>query len=237
LGKQKLKNMKFSLSSFLKNVKNRDIDHSRRWALAAGLSGMAAAMLTLRKSHAAKLYNNADGSGSRLPIMPPGAQSSEHFRKHCTACHLCVAKCPSQCIKPSFLEYGISGMMQPLMRYKAHSFCNYDCTICSSVCPTGALKPLRTEEKRSLQIGRALFDRSHCMVIASQTDCGACAQHCPTQAVRMAAYKNNLRIPQVDTTQCVGCGGCEAVCPARPLKAIRIAGVSTQQALDIQRTA
>ena len=34
------------------------------------------------------------------PLSPPGSQSAEHLLKHCTACHLCVTKCPSRVLKP-----------------------------------------------------------------------------------------------------------------------------------------
>ena len=32
------------------------------------------------------------------------------------------------------------------------------------------------------------------------------------------------RIPVVDTERCIGCGACEAHCPARPLSAIYVEG-------------
>jgi len=46
--------------------------------------------------------------------------------------------------------------MQPHL-YFDHGFCNYDCTVCGDVCPTGALKPLTVEEKRQTQMGQVHF--------------------------------------------------------------------------------
>ena len=157
------------------------------------------------------------------PLSPPGSVSAEHLLKHCTACHLCVAKCPSKVLKPAFLEYGPAGIMQPRMDFE-HGFCNYDCTMCSSVCPNDALKNLTVEEKHGLQMGRVVFVKSNCVVYTDETRCGACSEHCPTQAVKMVPYKNNLTIPSIDPEICVGCGGCEYVCPALPLKAIYVEG-------------
>lgn len=161
------------------------------------------------------------------PISPPGAVSTEHLLKHCTACHLCIAKCPSHVLKPVFMEYGLGGMMQPKM-YFDDGFCNFDCTVCSEVCPNGAILPLTKEKKHVTQVGRVVFLVENCIVNTDETSCGACSEHCPTQAVTMVPYKNGLTIPQVNPEICVGCGGCEYVCPVRPFRAIHIEGNPVQ---------
>ena len=40
----------------------------------------------------------------------------------------------------------------------------------------------------------------------------------------MVPYKNGLTIPSVNPDICVGCGGCEYVCPVRPYRAIYVEG-------------
>ena len=72
---------------------------------------------------------------------------------------------------------------------------------------TGALLPLTKEEKHKLQMGRVVFVRENCIVNTDETSCGACSEHCPTQAVTMIPYKNGLTIPSVNPDICVGCGG------------------------------
>jgi Fe-S-cluster-containing hydrogenase component 2 len=67
-----------------------------------------------------------------------------------------------------------------------------------------------------------------CVVFAHETDCGACSEHCPTQAVHMIPYKNGLTIPEVTEDLCIGCGGCESICPVRPNRAIYVEGSATQ---------
>ena len=128
----------------------------------------------------------------------------------------------------SIKEYGFEGILQPYMSY-ANGFCNYNCKQCADVCPTGALKNnLTIEEKRLIQCGVAEFRQHLCIVITEGTSCGACSEHCPTQAVKMVPYKDGLTLPQLDKTLCIGCGGCEYICPVLPHKAIYVEGLSVQ---------
>jgi len=168
------------------------------------------------------------------PIMPPGALNIDKFAQKCTSCHLCITKCPSEVIKPAFLEYGIGGMMQPMM-YFDHQFCNYDCTVCSEVCPTGALTHLTQEEKHHTQMGVVQLYLENCIVYTDETSCGACSEHCPTQAVSMIPYKDSLTIPFIRQEICVGCGGCEFICPAKPWKAIFVEGIAEHKIIRIEK--
>ncbi len=172
----------------------------------------------------------------QTPIAPPGAQSIDHLNDNCTACHLCVAKCPTSILKPSTSAYGLKGFMQPHLDF-ARGFCNYDCTICGDVCPNNAIVPLTIEQKHKVQMGRVHFIVENCVVNVKNTNCGACSEHCPTQAVRMVPYEpkdkngkiiKGLTIPEIDPDICVGCGGCESICPARPFRAIYVEGNAVQ---------
>jgi ferredoxin len=154
------------------------------------------------------------------PVSPPGSISVQRFSNLCTACHLCVTACPTQVLTPSLFDYGIAGMLQPKMNYNA-SYCNYDCVECSHVCPTGALLPLGIAEKKEVQLGKATFVKSDCIVVTKKADCGACSEHCPTKAVHMVPYEH-LFLPEVNGDICVGCGACEHACPVKPSKAIYV---------------
>ncbi len=158
-----------------------------------------------------------------FPVSPPGSKSLQHFTDACTACSLCVSACPTRVLQPSFLEYGFAGMLQPHLDYHA-SFCNFDCVKCTEVCPTGAILPLTMEEKHLAQIGVVRLELDNCVVQTEQTACGACAEHCPTQAVRMVPYQDGLTIPEIEVDHCIGCGACEYICPTRPYRAIYIDG-------------
>lgn len=203
---------------------NSKTDKNKRQFLFTGLTTAIAVPAAYAQNKAAELTGN-DKYIRKNVICPPGAISAEHLLEHCTACHLCISRCPSKVIKPAFMEYGLGGMMQPMMNYDK-GFCNYNCTVCSDVCPSHALKSLTMEEKHMTQIGRVTFHEDICVVHTEGTNCGACAEHCPTQAVTMIPYEGHegLTIPFITPDICVGCGGCEYICPVRPYRAIYVEG-------------
>lgn len=204
-------------------------DASKRRFLVAGLTTAAVAPEVM--AQAQNVVAAASGMKSEkrtIPITPPGSISQEHFQAHCTSCHLCVSKCPSHVLKPAFMEYGLGGMMQPTV-YFEKGFCNFDCTVCGDVCPNKAILPLKKEQKHLTQMGKVVFIKENCIVYRDGTSCGACSEHCPTQALSMIPFKDGLTIPHVDTDICVGCGGCEYICPVRPFRAVYIEGNAVQQ--------
>ena len=204
-------------------------DASKRRFLIASLATTAAVGKMMAAPPQIVSNNNSVKPYKRLhPITPPGSISLAHFQQDCTSCHLCVSKCPSHVLKPSLLEYGLGGIMQPTV-YFEKGFCNYDCTVCGDVCPNGAIKPLTVEEKHRTQMGKVVFIEENCIVHLDGTSCGACSEHCPTQALSMVPYKDGLTIPHVNQDICVGCGGCEYVCPARPFRAVYIEGNPVHQ--------
>jgi ferredoxin len=165
---------------------------------------------------------------NKRAVLPPGAKSLAHFQSHCTACHLCVANCPDQVLRPSITRHGLAGFLQPYQDFSV-SFCSYNCSNCSQICPTGAIQPISVEERRLVRTGTAEFFRGRCIVKTEGTSCGACSEHCPTQAVHMVPWKNGLTIPEVDPDLCIGCGGCEFICPVRPDKAIIVNGLNIHE--------
>lgn len=204
-------------------------DASRRRFLAAWFLATVSAEKLMAKAQQAVSNNNSNTAYKRMhAITPPGSVGVEHFNTSCTSCHLCVSKCPSHVLKPALMEYGFAGVMQPTV-YFEKGFCNYDCTVCGDVCPNGAIKPLTVEQKHRTQIGKVVFIEENCIVYLDETSCGACSEHCPTQAISMVPYKGSLTIPHVDTDICVGCGGCEYICPARPFRAVHIEGNPVHQ--------
>ncbi len=187
-----------------------------------GLAGLAETNATVLQSKPTTVPEAVTG-----PVSPPGSVSIDRFTVVCTACHLCVSVCPSRVLSPSLLEFGPSGMLQPRLNFRA-AHCNYECTLCSEVCPTGAILPLAKEEKKLTQLGVARFIKANCVVFTDSTNCGACSEHCPTKAVQMVPYPNPLNrklvIPAVDPDYCIGCGACEHACPTKPFKAICVDG-------------
>ena len=208
-------------------VQTASIDSSRRRALIGSLGALCVA--AVYRIFGKPLRITAPRNVKA--IAPPGAHSIAGFKQHCTACHACIANCPTKTIRPALGEYGIDGVMLPVMDYDI-SFCNYECTVCTEVCPCGALTPLQVEEKKVTQIGKAHFFRERCITVVDETDCGACDEHCPTKAVSMVHYKEGLRIPEIDISLCIGCGGCEYICPTRP-RAIIVYGNSEHETVKM----
>jgi ferredoxin len=213
--------------------KTAAVDVGKRKFIATGLLTAISIPLLLAQSREFILKSGEKIRTRKTPLSPPGSQSHNRLLNKCTACHLCISKCPSHVLKPAFMEYGIGGMMQPVMTFE-HGYCNYNCTNCSEVCPNGALVPLTKQKKHETQTGTVQFNREICVVVKNENNCGACSEHCPTQAVKMVPYKNGLTVPQIDAALCVGCGGCEFICPVRPYRAIFIEGNAVHQTAVIQ---
>lgn len=163
------------------------------------------------------------------PIVPPGAVSLANMTAKCTGCQLCVSVCPNNVLRPSA---GIMTLAQPRSSYE-RGYCRTECTRCSEVCPSGAIRKITPEEKSSIQIGRAVWVKKNCVVITDGVRCGNCARHCPTGAIIMVPSEpgnpESLRIPAVNEERCIGCGACENLCPARPFSAIYVEGNETHR--------
>jgi len=179
----------------------------------------------------------------RNPILPPGAININNFNRHCSACHLCISKCPSKILTPAKLEYELKGIMQPIINYD-EGYCEYNCIECMKVCPTGAItspyinkqrqhnnneEQLIIKEKQLLQIGIAKYNKELCLIKVSGINCNKCASNCPAGAINIVKGENNLSFPSVNVNKCIGCGVCEYYCPTLiEKKAIWIDGVKNQ---------
>ena len=174
-------------------------------------------------------------------ITPPGSLSLRNLSEHCTSCQLCISSCPNDVLRPS---NSLDRFMQPEVSYE-HGYCRPECTRCSNVCPTGAIKPITKEQKTAIQVGHAVWIKDNCVPVADGIPCGNCARHCPAQAIQMVPLQAGvhqdgwrwldadnqeiprervLLIPVVNEEKCIGCGACENLCPSRPFSAIYVEG-------------
>jgi ferredoxin len=206
--------------------KEHKTDEGRRKVVAAsillllGIPGISKAQV---KTAPKPKKDSTVRENKTFPVCPPGGISISGFNKKCTACSLCINACPNGVLQPAFKEYGLEGMMQPVMNYHK-SFCTFKCTICTEVCPTDALQPLVLEAKQLTQLGKVKFIKDNCVVKTEKTACGACSESCPTKAVYMVPFEGNLLIPETNDEICIGCGHCEFACPMIPYKAIYVDG-------------
>lgn len=160
----------------------------------------------------------------QTPITPPGSISKDNLEKRCTGCQLCISECPNQVLRPSS---DLLHLMQPVMSYE-RGYCRPECNRCSEVCPAGAIKPIKVEDKASLQIGHAVWIKKNCVPLTDGVECGNCERHCPVGAIEMVPSnpddEESPYVPAVNEARCIGCGACENLCPARPYSAIYVEG-------------
>lgn len=160
----------------------------------------------------------------QTPLTPPGSLSAQNMARNCTGCQLCISQCPNQVLRPSS---DLMHLMQPIMSYE-RGYCRPECNRCSEVCPAGAIKPIKHEDKASTQIGHAVWIKKNCIPLTDGVECGNCARHCPVGAIEMVPSnpddEESPYVPAVNESRCIGCGACEYLCPARPFSAIYVEG-------------
>lgn len=181
----------------------------RRWflGLCAGAAG-AYAVKSVR-------------GGAAAPLRPPGALDGGGFTGVCVRCGNCARVCPSRVIEPDLGAGGVAGLLAPRLRFAA-DYCREDCHRCGEVCPSGALTRWSPEDKPRVRIGRAVVEEDQCL-LAQGRECTACIRKCPWEALTMESVDGGFsNRPAVNPDRCNGCGACEAVCPVRPGRAIRV---------------
>lgn len=157
-----------------------------------------------------------------LIIRPPGALPEEDFTGACVRCGECMKVCINNALQPLFLETGLEGIFTPKLLPRL-GYCEYNCTLCGQVCPSGAIQKLPLHQKKKIVIGRAHFDKNRCLPYAKGVPCIVCEEHCPTPAkaikFRITLVKNTageniyVKQPYIIDERCIGCGICENKCP------------------------
>lgn len=205
---------------------DKPVDRKRRAFLSAtGIIGVAAVTEAKKKVDGGLAVIEDKKIPSReIPIVPPGSESIKNVRHHCTTCQLCITACPNKVLRPSS---AIDRFMQPESSYE-RGYCRPECTRCSHVCPSGAIRPVTRAEKTRISIGHAVWIKNNCIPVKTGNNCNACERHCPAGAITRVPLEpenpDSVLIPTVDTSKCIGCGACEYYCPARPFAAMYIEG-------------
>ena len=213
------------------------MDIGRRNIIIAGLSGIAAVPL-LRQNP----FTRADNANPLL-VRPPGALAEGDFLKRCVKCGECMKVCITNGLQPTFLEAGFEGIWSPKLVPRI-GYCEYRCTLCGQVCPTGAIKRLPLEEKVKVKIGLAMIDKGRCIAYTHATPCIVCEEVCPTPKKAIwfeeGTVKNRegkeflLKQPRVDLELCIGCGICETKCPVSDRPAIYVTCIGESRSKENQ---
>ena len=208
---------------FSRPVNKTSLDMSRRRLVGAGLTGLFLPFLFK--------IDAAAGKTTRKILRPPGALDEEAFLNTCVRCGECMKVCIQNALQPVYLEQGLESVFTPRLLPRP-GYCEFNCTLCGQVCPTGALERLSLAEKHAFVIGRAVFDKNRCLPYAAATPCIVCEEHCPVseKAIQFEQVSAagpdgrpvSLKRPYVVTDRCIGCGICENVCPLPGPAAVRV---------------
>ena len=188
----------------------------------------------------ARLFRFRDPSAQARLLRPPGVRREDEFLGKCVRCGECMKVCLRSALYPAFSQAGIEGLYTPLLVPRL-GYCEYNCTLCGQVCPTGAIPDLPREEKKRQVIGKAVFDKNQCIPFARRMDCIVCEEHCPIPQKAIRAEVKTLtgfdgrpvtvRLPYVVDELCNGCGICENVCPLEGKAAIEVFAVKDKAPL------
>jgi len=146
-------------------------------------------------------------------------------------------------LQPALLEGGFEGLWTPILVSRI-GYCEYRCTLCGQVCPTGAIKKLNPEEKAKVKIGLAMIDPGRCLPYSHGIPCIVCQEVCPTpkkaiwleEAVARTQSGKEVAVkkPHVDLELCIGCGICETKCPVLGRPAITVTSLGESRSKDNQ---
>ncbi len=199
------------------------VDIARRGVLASVVLGALSVPLFRTEAHGK--------TGDPALVRPPGALAEDDFLARCTRCGECMRVCVANGLQPSWFEAGLPGMWSPILVPRV-GYCEYNCTLCGQVCPTGAIRRLPVAEKKRIRIGLADVDRSRCLPWKGQSDCIVCEEHCPTgnkaivlkleRGTTLSGEEKMFKKPYVDEDLCIGCGICETKCPLSDRAAILV---------------
>jgi polyferredoxin/formate hydrogenlyase subunit 6/NADH:ubiquinone oxidoreductase subunit I len=213
------------------------LDLGRRRVVASALAGMAAVPL-LRISP----LGTANARNAVL-LRPPGSLAEDEFLSRCVKCGECMKVCITNGLQPTLLEAGLEGIWSPTLVPRI-GYCEFRCTLCGQVCPTGAIRKLSLQEKAKVRIGLAMIDKGRCLPWAHGRPCIVCEEVCPTPKKAIwfeeatAKDRQGRRVivkqPRVDLELCIGCGICESKCPVLGRPAITVTNLGETRSPDNQ---
>lgn len=181
---------------------------------------------------------------SEFLIRPPGAVPEHEFLQKCIRCGECMRVCPGNALHPALFQAGTEGLWTPVLIPRI-GYCAYNCALCGTVCPTGAIEALSLPAKKLVRIGTAYFDRNRCIPYNELQDCSVCEEACPvspkaitlvpTEVIDDEGNRKVIKQPYMVEEQCIGCGICETKCPLEGASAILVTSRNESRAALAQQ--
>ena len=208
----------------------------RRELLLSGLFGLLFFPMT-------RLSGGVRKNFQRGVIRPPGSVAEDEFLRRCIKCDQCIRVCPTNVLQPALFEAGLEGLWTPIMISKM-GWCELNCTLCSQVCPTGAIREISIAEKLGVgpfegkgpvKTGTAFYNQGRCLPWAMDVSCVVCEEVCPVSP--KAIFTRNVEVtdrwgatlelkrPYIDAVKCIGCGICEHECPVKDDPAVYVTAI------------
>ncbi len=222
----------FYKTSTIKAKKAKDIDfNKRRFLKTAGLS-----IFTIGFFKA----GFTDPVSKSKVVRPPGSLTERKFLDRCVRCGECIKVCSTSGagLQPAVLEAGLEGLWSPILRPEV-GYCEYNCNLCGKVCPTGAIHALDLKKRQELRIGTAYFNKTRCIPWYYGENCMVCEEHCPLpdkaikfvtrEVIRIDGEKEEVKLPYVDESLCIGCGICVKTCPLKGEKGIYLTNANEER--------
>jgi polyferredoxin len=159
-------------------------------------------------------------------LRPPASLKEEDFLNRCVRCGNCMKVCITNGLQPALFGAGLSAMWTPQLVPEI-GYCEYHCTLCGNVCPTGAIPKLTEKEKLVTRLGLPKIDRNICIPWKDNKQCLVCEEHCPisNKAIKLKKVEVSGKMilkPYLNLKLCIGCGICQTKCPTRPERAIKV---------------
>jgi len=218
---------------------------NRRAFVSTSIAGAAALPMLKLNYQAKSLYP--------WVIRPPGVEDEKKFLAECLRCGECMKACLKNGLHPTLIDGGAEGLWTPKLVPRV-GYCEYNCTLCGQVCPSGAIPELGVEEKHKAVLGKAYFDKNRCIPWIAynrwgenaewtkEFNCAVCEEHCPTpeKSIRFSDVTietpegpKTIRRPIIVEEECIGCGICEFTCPLDGPAAVRV--ISKNAARELQQ--
>ena len=162
-------------------------------------------------------------SSARAWYGPRAPRTRPSFLSRCLRCAECIKACPTSGLQPTLLEAGLEGIWTPVLRSRL-GYCDYACTACGQICPSGAIPSSACARSASRSSGWPSSTRDRCLPWAQDTPCIVCQEMCPVAdkaielrgerlITRADGSRDYLARPVVIADRCIGCGICEYKCP------------------------
>ncbi len=169
---------------------------------------------------------NLSDPDSFRPVRPPGSVPEQEFLQMCIRCGECYKACPNNVLQSQGFQQGLEGLWTPVVNAD-WAGCESSCNACGQVCPTGAIRALPIEVKKSTRMGLAIVNEKTCLPFANREACQLCVDECNAAGYRAIEFTqvhtqvDDKGLPMEGTghlapvvllDKCVGCGLCQTRC-------------------------